>query len=94
MCLRRDRLDDAEQLETGMPRDERNVSCTPFAGGPLSGLAACQERLDQVVRHALEATRAPAARKRPNDGTFVAALRRLHPSRRASSLRERMPSFA
>jgi hypothetical protein len=46
-------------------------------------------RLDEVARHALDATTAPDARKRQNIGTLLAKSA----SFRASSVRERTPSL-
>src|SRR6185436_6939967 len=58
--------------------------------GAFLGTAAREVGLDQVARHAVDATSGRPARKRQNIGTLTASAASL----RASSVRERTPSFA
>lgn len=58
-------------------------ACSPLARGAPSGVAAGQIRLDEVARHASDATPGGTRRKRQNIGSL-----------RASSVRERTPSLA
>src|SRR5829696_1276797 len=74
------------QLLRGRPRP-------PLAGCPRSCLATGEIGLDEVARHALDATVAATARKGQNVLTLLAAASRQC-RRRASSVRERTPSLA
>src|SRR5215211_5713106 len=70
----------------------RGRTCSSFAGCALSRLATGEIRLNEVARHALDATVAATARKGQNVLTLLAAASRQC-RRRASSVRERTPSL-
>src|SRR5262249_43822761 len=88
------------QVDRVVEADRRPLPCQLLRGRPrpllagtaLSRGAACEIGLHEVARHAFDATTGATTRK----GKNVATLRcgAVQPRRRASSARERTPSFA